>query len=112
MVSDDSFKRCLDNFTKKVVCKRDSLLIREPPKQPPAKTVLPLRSRRLVAQSLLASKRGDVLIMQRMGYTKGLSMPSASELEAFDKIFDDNLTASNTEALDTLFVNCRCRRTA
>jgi hypothetical protein len=47
-----------------------------------------------------------------MGYTKGLSMPSASELEAFDKIFDDNLTASNTEALDTLFVNCRCRRTA
>jgi hypothetical protein len=29
---DASFKRCLDNFTKMVVCKRDSPLIREPPK--------------------------------------------------------------------------------
>jgi hypothetical protein len=38
-----------------------------------------------------------------MGYTKGPSAPSASELEAFDKIFDDNLTTSNVEALDALF---------
>ena len=41
--------------------------------------------------------------MQRMGYTKGPSAPSASELEAFDKIFDGKLTASNVEALDALF---------
>jgi hypothetical protein len=36
--------------------------------------VLPLRSKRLAAQSLSrvrASKRGEVLIMQRIGYTKG-----------------------------------------
>jgi hypothetical protein len=74
MDNDDSFKCCLDNFTKKVVCKRDSLLIHEPPKQPPAKVVLPWQSRWLVAKSLSqvpASKRGEVLIMQRMGYTKG-----------------------------------------
>ena len=38
-----------------------------------------------------------------MGYTKGPSVSSASELEAFDKIFDGNLTASNVEALDTFF---------
>jgi hypothetical protein len=50
--NDDSFKRGLDNFTKKVVRKRDSPLIREPPKQPPAKAVLPWRRRRLAAQSL------------------------------------------------------------
>ena len=56
--------------------------------------MLLLRSRRLAVQSLSrvsASKRGEVLIMQRMGYTKGLSASSASELEAFDKIFDGNL---------------------
>jgi hypothetical protein len=38
-----------------------------------------------------------------MGYTKDPSAPSASELEAFNKIFDGNLTASNVEALDALF---------
>jgi hypothetical protein len=41
--------------------------------------------------------------MQRMSYNKGPSAPSASELEAFDKIFDGNLTVSGVEALDTLF---------
>ena len=41
--------------------------------------------------------------MQRTGYTKGLSAPSSSELEAFDKLFDSNMTASNAKALDALF---------
>ena len=41
--------------------------------------------------------------MQRTGYTKGPSTSSASELEAFDKLFDGNLTASEAEALDELF---------
>ena len=38
-----------------------------------------------------------------MGYTKDPSALSASELEAFKKIFDGNLTASNVEALGALF---------
>jgi hypothetical protein len=38
-----------------------------------------------------------------MSYTKGTSSSSASELEAFNKIFDGNLTVSNIEALDALF---------
>jgi hypothetical protein len=38
-----------------------------------------------------------------MGYTKGPSASSASKLEAFDKFFDDNLTASNAKALEALF---------
>jgi hypothetical protein len=38
-----------------------------------------------------------------MGYSKGPSAPSASEPEAFDKIFDNNMTVSNIEALDALF---------
>ena len=41
--------------------------------------------------------------MQRMGYTKGRTTPFVSELEAFDKLFDGNLTTSNAEALDALF---------
>jgi hypothetical protein len=42
--------------------------------------------------------------MQHMGYTKGPLAPSASELETFDKLFNGNLTASNAETLDTLYV--------
>ena len=44
--------------------------------------------------------------MQRIGYTKGLLAPSASELQAFDRIFDGYLTESNVEALDALFPSC------
>jgi hypothetical protein len=105
-VSDSSAARRLKSFIRRMLKKVDSPLTREPSKQPPAKPVLPWRSRRLVAQSLSrvpASKRGEVLIMQCMGYTKGPLAPSTSELEAFNKIFDDNLTASNVEALDAPF---------
>jgi hypothetical protein len=42
-----------------------------------------------------------------MGYTKGPSVPSASELETFDKLFDDNLSTSNAEAMDVLFLAVR-----
>jgi hypothetical protein len=42
--------------------------------------------------------------MQRVGYTKNPSAPSVSELETFDRLFDGNLTASETEALDELFL--------
>jgi hypothetical protein len=37
----DTAKRRLNSFINKVTHKRDSPLIREPPKQPPAKPVLP-----------------------------------------------------------------------
>ena len=107
-VSDSSAARCLKSFTRRMLKKVDSSLIREPPKQPPAKPMMPWRSRRLAAQGLSrvpASKRGEVLIMQRLGYTKCPVALSASELEAFDKNFDDNLTASNVEALGVLFLN-------
>jgi hypothetical protein len=96
----------LDNFTKVVVCKRDSPLIKEPPKQPPAEPVMPWWSRRLAAQSLSrvpASKRGEMLIMQRMSYIKGPSASSASDMEAYDRLFDGNLTALEAEAMDALF---------
>ena len=106
MDNDDSAKRCLDSFINNATRKRDSPLIREPPKQPLAKPILPWWSRRLTAHSLSRvppSKRGEVLIMHHMSYTRDPSVPSASELEAFDRLFDCNLTASEAETLDELF---------
>jgi len=38
-----------------------------------------------------------------MGFSKGPSAPSASELEAYEKLFGGDLTASEAEALDELF---------
>jgi hypothetical protein len=38
-----------------------------------------------------------------MDYTKGLFEPSTSELEIFDRLFDDKMTASKAEVLDELF---------
>ena len=106
-------KRHLDSFINEVTRKRDSPLIREPPKQPPAKPVMPWRSRRLAAQPLSrvpAFKRGEVLIMQRMRFTKGPSTPSVSELAAYDKLFGGDLTASEADALDELFPAVRSRQ--
>ena len=57
-----------------------------------------------------ASKQGEVLIMQRMGFTKGPSAPSALELEAYDMLFGGDLTASESEALDELFPAVRSRQ--
>jgi hypothetical protein len=111
-VSNDTAKRRLNNFINEVTRKRDSL-IREPPKQPPAKPVLPRRSRRLAAQSLSrvpAFKHGEVLIMQHIGFINGPSAPSASRLATYDKLFEGDLTADDAEALDELFPAIRPRR--
>jgi hypothetical protein len=56
-ISDNSAARRLKSFTQHMLKKVDSPLIREPHKQSPAKLVLPLQSKRLVAQSLF---RGEV----------------------------------------------------
>ena len=75
--------------------------------------MMPWRSKRLTAQPLSrvpASKRGEVLIMPRMGFTKGPSASSASELAAYDKLFGGDLTASEADALDELFPAVRSRQ--
>ena len=71
------------------------------------------RSRQLAAQPLSrvpASKRGEVLIMQRMGFTKGPSTSSTSELAAYDKLFSGDLTTSEADAPDELFPAVRSRQ--
>lgn len=103
---DASFKHHLKNFTKKVVSKRVSLLIRGPPKSPPAKAVLPWRSKRLAAQSLSlvpTSKRGEVLILQRLGLVTGLSLTSELAMKTDEVLYEAEPSASNIEALEALF---------
>jgi len=51
-----------------------------------------------------------VLIMQRMGFTKGPSAPSASELYAYDKLFGGDLIAFEAEELDELFPAVQSRQ--
>ena len=104
--NDGSFKRLLGNFTKVVVRKRAFPLICVSPKLPPAKVVLSLWSKHLAAQSLSrvpASKRGNILIMQRMGLVTGLSTPNASMIKTYDALYEANPTTSNVEVLEALF---------
>jgi hypothetical protein len=42
--------------------------------------------------------------MQRIGYIKGPAALSAWEVEAFDRLFDGYLIASEAEAMDALFL--------
>jgi hypothetical protein len=55
------------------------------------------------------------MVMQRIDYVKGPSMPSVSGQKAYEKLFDAKLTASNIEALDAFFTDiekglCRQQR--
>jgi hypothetical protein len=116
-VSDNTAERHLDDFICKVTHKRDLPLISGPPQQPPAKLALPRRSRRQAAHPLSqvpVSKRGEVLIKQRLGHIKGPTASAAAGLAAYDKIFGDgggeDLPAEEAEALDELFPTVRSSR--
>jgi hypothetical protein len=85
--NDASAKGRIDNFINKVTCKRASPLIRELPKELPAKAVLPQRNKHQAAQSLSrmrASKRGEILVMQRLDLIAGSSTPSSSATKAYE----------------------------
>ena len=72
-----------------------------------AQPKLPTRSRRIVVQALSrvpASKRGEVLVMKRMGYLDGQTRLSTASKDAYD-IFVDQLNPSHTEAMRQLFLN-------
>ena len=49
-----------------------------------------------------ASKRGEVLDIQHMGFVTGLSMLSESGRKAYERFFDTELNASSVEALKVL----------
>ena len=69
----------LKPFTAKILCKMSSPLLPQP--DVVAQPKLSTRSRRTAAQALSrvpASKRGEVLVMKRMGYLDGQTRPSTA----------------------------------
>ena len=100
--------RHLARFTEEVQLKRRSPLIVTPPWHKAAtKRPLPTRSRRIAAQPLAhipTSKRGEVLLMQRMGTLSQVIPTSSASKRAYDAIFIGNLTSSQVAALDKLFL--------
>jgi hypothetical protein len=100
--------RRLARFTEEVQCRRQPPLIASPPRQRAVtKRPLPIRSKRIATQPLLhipTSKRGEVLLMQRMGIAPPAAPVSSASKGAYNAIFTGNLTSSQVEALDELFL--------
>ena len=81
--------------------------------------MLPTCNRRIAAQAFShvpASKRGDVLVMKRMGLLDGQTTTTAKN--AYDSIFVDQLSPSHAETKRQLFpdsqgerARCWCFRT-
>jgi len=97
----------LERFTAKVQLKRPSPILKEPPKRRELarKPPVPIRSRRIAAQQLdhvPASKRGEILLMRKLGVLPANAAPSSASRRSFDKLFTD-LSNSDAEAFDELF---------
>ena len=100
--------RRLVRFTEEVQLERMPPLIASPPRQKVAtiRQPMPKRSRRIAAQPLAhipTSKRGEVLLMRRMGFAPPAAPISSASKRAYDDFFARNLTSSEVEVLDELF---------
>ena len=87
---------------------RQPPLISSPPKQKPApkRTTLPIRRRRIAAQQMdhiPVSKRGEVLLMKKMGILAPSALISSTAKRSYDSYFQGTLSETNVEALDALF---------
>ena len=90
----------LKRFTDEIQRKAPSPLLPWPAVE--AQPKLPTCSRRIAAQVLSrvpASKRGEVLMMKRMGFIDGQTRPSTEAKNAYDSIFVDQLNPSQAEAM-------------
>lgn len=106
--------RRLAKFAKEVQVSRPAPLIASQPKQKdvPRKHTLPLRSRRIAAQKLghiPASKRGEVLLMKKMGFAPPQAAPSSAAKKSFDALFTANLSDNDVAAFDDMFPAARPR---
>ena len=98
----------LSRFIEEVQVMRQPLLISSPPKQKPApkRTTLPIRSRRIAAQRMdhiPTSKRGEVLLMKKMGIMAPSEPISSAAKRSYDSYFQGTLSEANVETLDALF---------
>jgi hypothetical protein len=104
--------RRLARFTEDIRVVRPPPLITSPPKQLPPKQLVPKRSRRIAAQQMdhiLTSKRGEVLLMRRMGFLEPSAPPSSAAKDSYESFFEGDISATDAEALDSLFPACRGR---
>lgn len=110
--------RRLNKFTAEVQRKRQPPLIASPPKQkaPPKKPIIPLGSRRIAAQQMghiPASKRGEVLLMKKMGVLPPQAPPSSATnkevIRRYLQLQGSKLSASDVEALDVMFPAARAQ---
>lgn len=105
--------RRLQMFTRKVQRKRPLPIIKVPPKQKEfvRKPPVLLRSRRIAAQQLdniPTSKKGEVLLMRRLGVLPSNAAPSSATRRSFDTLFTE-LATNDGEAFDELFADTRRR---
>jgi hypothetical protein len=49
------------------------------------------------------SKRGEVLLMKRMGFLEPSAAPSSAAKHSYDSYFEGDLSTAEVEALDELF---------
>jgi hypothetical protein len=54
-----------------------------------------------------ASKCGEVLLMEKMGFLEPSAPPSSVAKRSYDSYFKGDLAAADVEALDELFPACR-----
>ena len=98
----------LSKIIEEVQVMRQPPLISSPPKQKPTpkRTTLPIRSRRIATQQMdhiPASKRGEVLLMKKMGILAPSAPISSAAKRSYDSYFQGTLSEANVEALDALF---------
>ncbi|KAJ1267282.1 hypothetical protein BS78_07G044600 [Paspalum vaginatum] len=73
---------------------------------PPANAEPPLRSKRIAAHKLAhvpVAKRGEVLIMQKLGYADRAVAVTASAIKRYNSIYHGHLTADHRHAISELF---------
>jgi hypothetical protein len=105
----ESARRRFKGFAYKIRKPRPSLILKlpSPAKETTPKTCMPLRSRRIAAQSLSripASKRGEYLVLKRLGHATDRA-DSAGATKDFNAFFEGQ--PEDTEALQELFKDDR-----
>ncbi|KAJ1290368.1 hypothetical protein BS78_02G237400 [Paspalum vaginatum] len=67
---------------------------------------MPIRSKRIAAQKLVhvpVAKRGEVIVMQRLGFADEAASLTASALKKYNDVYQSTLKTDHFEAISELF---------
>ena len=67
---------------------------------------MPKRSSRIASQSLAnvpVAKRGEIVVMRRLGFIDDKAPATATSLKAYNEIYRGKLQSNHIEAMDELF---------